>query len=302
MTEALHGLARPALGKLRDALAAGWLQPPYGTASVGEYVPDESAAAVGTALRTLQDAGMSPRHLAVLVGALAAERQAAQEATDRVKLVWSWGDLTASPKRRTDVVVAELFRHAEHRVLVASYGIDPKPAKAQRLFEPLADNMDDNPDLAVRMCVNIRRGRDDSRPDQVLVASFAGKFSTELWPGSRLPELFYDPRSLIIGGATRACLHAKCVVEPERSRQPPGLQRLQPDHLCRCDIMRKRHCPSGGRPAPGDTSGGPPLDRHRPAGGRIAIRILRSAVPTLPSGTASACPGAAGRRGCRSAR
>ena len=32
------------------------------------------------------------------------------------------------------------------------------------------------------------------------------------WPGLRLPDLFYDPRSLAQGESNRASLHAKCVV------------------------------------------------------------------------------------------
>ncbi len=34
----------------------------------------------------------------------------------------------------------------------------------------------------------------------------------DVWPGKRLPEVFYDPRSLETDGHKRAVLHAKAVV------------------------------------------------------------------------------------------
>ena len=34
----------------------------------------------------------------------------------------------------------------------------------------------------------------------------------DLWPGKRLPDAFYDLRSLATEGNTRAYLHAKCVI------------------------------------------------------------------------------------------
>jgi phosphatidylserine/phosphatidylglycerophosphate/cardiolipin synthase-like enzyme len=41
---------------------------------------------------------------------------------------------------------------------------------------------------------------------------FTHRFRTEEWPGQRLPEVFYDPRSLEHEGPKRASLHAKCIV------------------------------------------------------------------------------------------
>ncbi|MYN66159.1 MAG: hypothetical protein F4X11_14200 [Acidobacteria bacterium] len=45
---------------------------------------------------------------------------------------------------------------------------------------------------------------------------FADTFQHDLWPGKRLPETFYYPRSLATEGKTRACLHAKCIVIDDR--------------------------------------------------------------------------------------
>ena len=42
--------------------------------------------------------------------------------------------------------------------------------------------------------------------------AFARTFVEGLWPQEPRPQVFYDPRALKVGGKTRACLHAKCVV------------------------------------------------------------------------------------------
>lgn len=41
---------------------------------------------------------------------------------------------------------------------------------------------------------------------------FAERFKTREWPGSRLPAVYYDPRSLALDVKSRFSLHAKCVV------------------------------------------------------------------------------------------
>ena len=45
-----------------------------------------------------------------------------------------------------------------------------------------------------------------------LLRRFAERFMRQEWPGPRMPELFYDPRSLAGGDGLRASVHAKCVV------------------------------------------------------------------------------------------
>src|SRR5215472_1239084 len=68
------------------------------------------------------------------------------------------------------------------------------------------------PDLSVRMCLDMRRATGDTTRTDALLRRFAERFVREEWPGQRVPELFYDPRSLVEGGAARASLHAKCIV------------------------------------------------------------------------------------------
>ncbi len=76
--------------------------------------------------------------------------------------------------------------------------------------------MDREPELEVRFFLNVhRKSPKDETPASVVLREFAEAFRHEIWPGERLPQVFHDPRSLAIGGHTRACLHAKCVIADE---------------------------------------------------------------------------------------
>jgi phosphatidylserine/phosphatidylglycerophosphate/cardiolipin synthase-like enzyme len=67
------------------------------------------------------------------------------------------------------------------------------------------------PALSVRFCLDIARQHNDATPAAEIVSKFARDFRARHWPWERLPELYYDPRSLQTGDA-RASLHAKCVI------------------------------------------------------------------------------------------
>jgi phosphatidylserine/phosphatidylglycerophosphate/cardiolipin synthase-like enzyme len=62
----------------------------------------------------------------------------------------------------------------------------------------------------------IQRKIGDSTPTEVILADFARRFREREWPRSRLPEVFYDPRSLTLDTDKRSSLHAKCVVIDRR--------------------------------------------------------------------------------------
>ncbi|MSP93589.1 MAG: phospholipase, partial [Myxococcales bacterium] len=76
----------------------------------------------------------------------------------------------------------------------------------------LAKRMDEEPKLVVRVFANIHRKHHDETPSIALVREFTKRVRDDVWPGDRLPEVFYDPRSLETDGHKRAVLHAKAVV------------------------------------------------------------------------------------------
>jgi len=69
--------------------------------------------------------------------------------------------------------------------------------------------MDTNPERSVRMFLNVNRPYHSEVPASTLLREFVNTFRQDIWPGQRLPEVFHDPRSLVIDAGAKACLHVK---------------------------------------------------------------------------------------------
>jgi hypothetical protein len=207
-------LSRPALLGLAAALETGRLRPPYLVSALVHYSPMDLCRDVADELNRLRTMGAAPVHIAYTLNLLAAERTASQHVRDRVELVWTGQELMGSESRDTAVVAHELFNTAKRSVLIASFAID-RGDKARGLFQGLAHRMDANPHLRVRMFLNIQRPHKNEESESILLHRFAHTFRHEIWSGRRLPEVFYDPRSLAMGSDTKACLHAKCLIADE---------------------------------------------------------------------------------------
>jgi phosphatidylserine/phosphatidylglycerophosphate/cardiolipin synthase-like enzyme len=70
-------------------------------------------------------------------------------------------------------------------------------------------------DYAARFAEDFPQSKPARWPEE-LVRRFAERFREQEWPGAKLPELYYDPRSLDREAAKRSSLHAKCVVVDRR--------------------------------------------------------------------------------------
>ena len=80
------------------------------------------------------------------------------------------------------------------------------------MFEELGRRMDELPDLHVRIFLNVARKAEDTVSPAEIVSGFVQKFKVHNWPaGCRLPELYYDCRSLTAAEGP-VSLHAKCIV------------------------------------------------------------------------------------------
>lgn len=213
MSPFIH-LSRPALLGLTGALETGRLSLPTSSVALSGYVPDAALTTVAQEINHLHQQGMTSGHLAYLLQALAAERSQSQAKQDHIDLVWTGPEPPGTESRDTSIVVRELFSRAQHSVLIASFAIDQGP-KGQDLFRPLAERMDANPNLQVRMFLNVKRKYQDKTPASVLLRQFAETFRHQVWPGQRLPEVFHDPRTMLMTADANACLHAKCVVVDE---------------------------------------------------------------------------------------
>jgi phosphatidylserine/phosphatidylglycerophosphate/cardiolipin synthase-like enzyme len=214
---ALRQLSHAALLRVAEALESGRLAPPFRSVKLEPYMP---GSLIESAARSLDElcagTAMTPAQLARLVRILAEERAASQAAADRIQLVWSGIEIKDGTRSRdTGSVVQEMFGAARKSVLIASYVLD-SGHKARAIFGALARRMDEDPGLAVRLCLNVKREWRDERTDAELLREFAERFRDRTWPGKRWPEVYYDPRALTVGGDTRACLHAKCIVVDEQ--------------------------------------------------------------------------------------
>lgn len=209
-----HQLSRPALISLAAALETGRLDTPFCAASLSRYVPVALCQVVAAELELLWQGGMKPAHIAYTLRLLAQERVLSQAMGDRVELVWTGPEGVGTESRDTHIIARMLFTSAKRSVLISSYALD-RGRKARELFEPLAARMETDPKLQVRLFVNVPRPYRNDAPASVLLREFAYMFRMEIWPGRRLPEVFYDPRSLSTLAGPKACLHAKCVVVDE---------------------------------------------------------------------------------------
>lgn len=204
----LHALARRQLLVLADVVEAGRLRAPTPSAVVERFVPAGQVAGVCAVFDYMASAGASPLVIGMLLRGLARERAALERAHDRVSLVWTGPELPGAESRDTAVVTAELFAQARAHVLVTGFVVHG----GRRVFAALAARMAAVPALRVRLCLNVPPLPGAPLDEYGAVRAFARRFATEHWPGTRTPELFYDPRALSPDSAMRGVLHAKCVV------------------------------------------------------------------------------------------
>jgi len=199
-----------ALEALAQGLAGDRIALPVTAAILERYVGRECAPAVAKELATLAAASFTPAQISVLLRAVSLHRTHDAHA----ELVWSGPEGIQASSRDTGIVVPELFASAKRSVLVCGYAI----SQGQKVFARLAQNMDVNADLDVRIFTNVQRPWQDTRSDAEIIREFGERFRSREWPGRRMPRVLYDPRALAPGGGPRSCLHAKCViVDDERA-------------------------------------------------------------------------------------
>ena len=197
------------LREMMVALRTGRLCPPYTETALMRFCPAGSSVEIGSDLEQLEDAGMAPAQIALLLDAVLEDRKVRYEVpADLCELVWTGPEAQGSAERDTSVVVRELFTSAEVSVLVVGYVI----YQAKGIFRALSDRMDARPELSVKLFLNVPRGRGDTSLESEILWRFSSNFKAKEWPGKRLPEVYYDPRALEPESGKRSSLHAKCVV------------------------------------------------------------------------------------------
>jgi len=201
---ALLELPPHARERLAAALETGQLGPTFTAASLRSVLGQaDGIAEVQDALTELTEGGVAGPTAARWLRLLGRAR----DATVRPDLVWSGPEVPGLHARDTRRVFEELVATAERSLWISTYAFFDGP----RAFDLLAKRMAERPGLSVRLLLNIQRQRADTTVPDQLVRRFADRFWSQDWPGTRRPEVYYDPRSLEQDGQT-AALHAKAVV------------------------------------------------------------------------------------------
>jgi phosphatidylserine/phosphatidylglycerophosphate/cardiolipin synthase-like enzyme len=193
--------------RLVRALETGQLGAPYSAMAVRNALGGVGEpAGVLDELQRLHDRGINGTAAAYAIK-LAAQ---AESSISRPDLVWSGPEVRGLHARDTRPVFEELVGGAQTSLWISSYTYYDGP----KAFELLARRMDEVPGLQTTLLLNIKRDWGDTSPSDELVRGFSDALWTNGWPGTRRPDVFYDPRSLLVD-SDRAVLHAKAVVADE---------------------------------------------------------------------------------------
>lgn len=208
MTTPLLNLPPYRRQKLVNALRTKALAPPYRHIAVGTVIGAEGDIDSVTAeLRSLETQGIGGAAIAYALE-LASEASAGIHRPD---LVWSGETVPGVHARKTRQVFDELVSDVEHSLWISSFTY----WDGSKAFARLAERIDAVPDLKVKLLLNVQRRNGDTSTADELASAFAATLWKH-WPGSRHPEVFYDPRALK-EGTEKAVLHAKAVVADDQA-------------------------------------------------------------------------------------
>lgn len=206
-----HDLPQPLLEQLISAIKSGRLQFPYTNLQLQVVIPPAFTHSVSQLLKELVSLEMSPTAIVYFIQSIIAERNQPLSP----ELVWTGPEHPGSQSRDTDVVVRELFEKAQFSIILSSFSLD-MDYRSKSLFKPIIQKLDQDPKFLVRFYLNIQRPyRNMTTAQKVssadLVKEFTQSFQEKVWSGRRLPDIFYDRRSLESQPA-KSCLHAKIIV------------------------------------------------------------------------------------------
>ncbi len=211
MSDPLLRLGRDQLRALSKALRDGRLAVPLTELALRPYVGRE-ATHVESTIGELTRSGLSSVHLAHFLDLLADQQDGLARAANVIELVSTGPEAAGYPTRDTRIVVRELFSQANDLVMVAGYAV----YQGRDVFRALGDRMAELPGLQVRMFLDVQRPMGDTSSANEILRRFSERFRTSEWPGLRVPDVYYDPRSLDLETHRRVSLHAKCVVVDHR--------------------------------------------------------------------------------------
>jgi hypothetical protein len=177
---------------LAAAIRSHRITPPWTALALQRILPGSVCGDAAVELQRLADNGVAGDQLATMLEFVVQDRGQRRADAETIELVTSGPEAPGIANRDTSVVLRGLFDRAESSVLIAGCAV----YQGQRVFQALADRMQQTPGLQVRMFLDIQRAYGDTTMASLLVRRFAERFRTEQWPADRpLPEVYYAPRS-----------------------------------------------------------------------------------------------------------
>ncbi len=206
--DALHDLSVSTLRDLAAALRGGSLEQTISPFAVGQIVGGNGNEEVCQCLDSLSRTGMNSQQVAILLLALSESQKRANDPSRLFDLVLSGPEVSGVPTGSTEAVMHSMVEQAKTELRFVGYAV----YNGKKLFRRLAERMDNEQELQVSFCLDIRRPYQDTSLGSELVRRFVHDFKSKQWPGKRLPELYYYHASLNTDQKTKASLHAKCVI------------------------------------------------------------------------------------------
>lgn len=207
MFEPLQNLAPANLRSLSASLREGPLSLGINREALSQIVGSRSGD-VYVCLTSLRDQGMTHKNIAFLVEAVEESLKVACAPQTLFDLVISGPEVPGVPTADTGATIQTLIETAQNEVVVVGYAV----YNGKRLFKRLAERMEEMPSLRVIFCLDIPRKLTDTSLSSEIIRRFTKEFVVKHWPGTKLPELYYDPRALSANAQERASLHAKCII------------------------------------------------------------------------------------------
>lgn len=205
---ALHEPTSPALKQLAVELSSGAEHETLGLHRVQQIVGSDAGAMVYEAVNTLIKNDWTRSQVSLLLLNIIEARDKAASPEGLLDIVLSGPKVPGVPTRDTAAVMRSMVVKANQEILLVGYAV----YNGKKLFEPIAQRLEEKPDLRVRFVLNIPRPYNDTSLDSQIVGRFTQDFWKKHWPWDKRPELYYDPRALATSTIQRASLHAKCLV------------------------------------------------------------------------------------------
>jgi len=204
--DALHELSTASLRALSASLREGSLAVGI-TGFAVQQIAGANAKRLEACLQQLQACGITTKATALIATGIADARDFSADPASLFELVLSGPELQGVPTSDTAATMRSLVAQANSEILLVGYAVH----NGKVLFGPVGERLGRIPGLKVRLCLDIRREYGDTSPESDIVRRYANEFTSKHWPSAALPELYFDRRALS-SDASRASLHAKCVI------------------------------------------------------------------------------------------